>query len=72
MNTTNQTRRGFAVRCLHCGGSEGVRLDLADLDTFSCSECNEEFDVADVRSAIEEWKSVLNWIDLAPESEKQT
>ena len=51
MNETKPTvHRGFAVRCLHCASEDDiVRLDLADLDKFNCSECGEDFTVSPIR-----------------------
>ncbi len=37
MATKTATAKGFAVRCLHCGEEETVRLDVHDLHTFHCS-----------------------------------
>lgn len=74
--TTNETAsaadqgtgaRGFGyLPCPRCLATGMVRLDLSDLDTCACTECDEEFTLADVRGLIAAWAPVLAWIDSAP------
>jgi transcription initiation factor IIE alpha subunit len=64
--TATPTQRGFALRCLCCGETTSLTLDLDTLDTFRCPECNGDFTADDVREAVGQWQRVLAWIDLAP------
>jgi transcription elongation factor Elf1 len=63
-----KTARGFAVRCLHCGEEETVRLDVHDLDTFHCSSCDTEFTTDTVRAEMARWARLLAWLDTAPDA----
>jgi hypothetical protein len=60
--------RGFAeLRCPLCGtATDAQRLDLADLYTFHCSGCEEEYTIDDVRQLLRQWQRVLTWIEAAP------
>jgi hypothetical protein len=63
-------KRGFpTLPCLWCGEEGTVRVDLADLtgdDAFTCSACDAEFGVADVRARLDAWLPVLAWVEAAP------
>lgn len=60
-------KRGFAdLPCIKCGVVDGVHLVLLDCETFTCTECNEEFTVEDVRAQLAKWAAVVEWIALAP------
>lgn len=61
-----KTTRGFKAPCIKCGEEATVRLDLSDLDAFTCSSCDAEFTADDVRAFVAEWAKVLSWIDSAP------
>jgi hypothetical protein len=72
MNATDlETRLDNAVRpfagltCILCGQEDCVGLDLDDLKTFRCRECEEEFDRQTVESSVNAWTKVLAWIDMA-------
>jgi hypothetical protein len=59
--------RGWAdLDCPCCGQQGGVSVSLEDLDSFTCSECDGEFDRSAVEEFIAKWTKVLAWIDLAP------
>lgn len=59
--------RGFGhLPCPKCGEEAIVQIDLDDLNTCKCGECEEEFTTEDVRNLIAKWSSVLAWIDTAP------
>ncbi len=60
-----KTAKGFAVRCLHCGEEETVRLHVHDLNTFTCSSCDAEFTADDVRDEMGRWAKLLAWLDTA-------
>lgn len=57
---------GFAVRCIRCGAESCIRIALDDVQSFSCTECSEDFTADDVRTEIEEWTRVLAWIAQVP------
>jgi hypothetical protein len=61
-------RRGFPdVHCLRCGNADAaVSLDLHDVCTFRCVECEEEWTAADVRAQLDGWEAVLRWVESAP------
>lgn len=72
MNATDlETRHDNAVKpfagltCPKCGAEDCISLDLDDLISFHCRECEDCFDVNDVRKSIEQWSKVLAWIDAA-------
>jgi transcription elongation factor Elf1 len=60
------TTKGFAVRCLHCGQEESIRIDAHDLHNFTCSSCDAEFTADDVRAEMARWGKLLAWLDSAP------
>jgi len=67
MKTATKTARGFQLRCLNCGTSDGTRyLYLDRLDMIGCSECQEDFSVEDLRAAVADATRLLAWIDAAP------
>jgi hypothetical protein len=66
MAMATKTAKGFAVRCIHCGQEECVRLDVHNLDTFTCSSCDAEFTTDDVRDELARWAKLLAWLDTAP------
>jgi uncharacterized protein (DUF983 family) len=72
MTTTTKTteeqprvKRGFAVPCLKCG-ELNVYVDLIDVTTFHCGNCDSEYTVTDVVALMQDWRRVLEWINLAP------
>jgi hypothetical protein len=62
------SRRGFPdVRCIRCGDPDrAVSVDLHDVCTFRCSQCEEEFTAEDVRLQLRGWGEVLAWVASAP------
>jgi hypothetical protein len=59
--------RGFGyLPCPRCGEEASIRIDLDDLDTFTCQECDNDFTLDTVRNLIDRWQRVLAWIDRAP------
>lgn len=60
------TERGFAVTCIRCGNEDAhVSLNLVDCDTFTCSNCDEEWSLEDARQHIAGWSSLIKWIESA-------
>ncbi len=58
-------KKGFDCHCIKCGAA-AVALDLDDLDSIRCRECDEEFYLDDVRQFLDGWRAVIEWIDAAP------
>jgi hypothetical protein len=53
--------------CPLCGEQQAsVHLDLTDLDTFHCADCDSDFSASDVKAFIEKWSKVLAWCEMAP------
>jgi uncharacterized protein (DUF983 family) len=62
--------RGILLPCPHCGESEAtITLNLSDMETMTCQECDAEFTTDDVRNIIAKWTPVLKWLDAAPTAE---
>lgn len=62
-----EAQRGVTLPCPRCGEREAaILLNLADVETCTCGECEEGFDLGEVREFIERWGKVLNWIDAFP------
>jgi transcription elongation factor Elf1 len=59
--------KGFGpLPCIRCGQEASISLDLDDCSTFRCGECEESFDVCDLREHLARWQRVLAWVDAAP------
>lgn len=55
--------KGFGeLPCLKCGQTGTIRLDLDDLSTFSCPECDDTFCLDDVQEIIGKWGAVVRWL----------
>ena len=52
--------------CPKCLGHATIRIDLDDGETCTCSECEEEFAVSDVRALVASWGPLLAWLDSHP------
>lgn len=60
MNKTN----GFGpLPCIKCGEQSAITLDLSDLGTLHCEECDNTYMLAEVRAALDKWDRVIDWID---------
>jgi transcription elongation factor Elf1 len=63
-------KKGFGyLPCPLCGAEATVSVDLDDLDTFRCGECDDTFTAYDLRERMEKWQKVLGWLDSAPTRE---
>jgi hypothetical protein len=63
-------KRGFGELPCPCCGAEGcITLDLSDLDTLFCPNCEAAFDLAAVKSFIAKWQRLLTWVESAPAAE---
>lgn len=49
------------LKCILCSESDCLTLDLDDLTTFRCRECEGEFTQGDVDAHIGTWQRVLAW-----------
>jgi Zn ribbon nucleic-acid-binding protein len=59
--------RGFAgIKCIHCNEEDAVTVRVADVATFHCVECSEDFGADDVADMLARWQAVLAWVQLAP------
>ena len=55
-----------ALTCIKCGENKGcIGLDLDDLITFRCRECENQFTREEVESTVAIWGRCLTWIDMA-------
>ena len=63
--TSTSIRRGFSVNCLRCGQA-GVQVSATDTFRFHCSECDEDFTIADVQHHLAQWNALLAWCAQAP------
>lgn len=61
-----EASRGGNLPCPRCGEVCGIALDLDDLETCRCRECEENFTLDDVRAITKAWAPVLAWIDSSP------
>jgi uncharacterized protein (DUF983 family) len=56
--------------CPRCGEDVGIRVGLDDGETLTCTSCDAEYTVQDVRDLIACWGPLLVWLDAHPS--KQT
>ncbi len=61
--------KGFSVTCPHCNESGYMRLTLADCDELTCSQCDGETTVDQMREFVKEWTRFLAWVDRATSKE---
>lgn len=65
-----KTRKGFSVKCPHCGGGDDtdstLRIEIEDL-SISCHACDEEVTKEDLSAVICEIGRLLAWLDKAAE-----
>jgi hypothetical protein len=68
-----KTERGLLLPCPLCGEAEAtVQLNLADLDTCTCLECDAEFSLDELAGRLARWQALLAWRDLAPRPTSQS
>ena len=69
-NSATPAQRGFAdLPCVYCGESGCLTIDLCDLtgdEALTCTQCETNYSLADVRAKIAAWLPVIAWIDQAP------
>ena len=56
------TRFG-ALPCPGCCAEATCSLNLEDLDTITCGDCNEEFTIEEITKIIGKWGPVVAWIN---------
>ena len=59
------------LTCPRCMCEACIKLDLADGETMSCPDCNEEITVSDIESLIEGWSKILPWLRAHPARQEQ-
>ena len=67
---SSKVLRGFGtLPCPRCASETAIAVYLDDLTSLRCADCEETFDLADVRALVEKWAPVLRWLDSAPAAE---
>ncbi len=66
----SETKTGFKVCCPECGQEDvAITLDLTDLASVWCSNCEAEFSPEDAVKSLQEkaaeWERVVRWIEAA-------
>lgn len=59
---------GFNLTCIKCGNQGEISLDMDDLKTFRCRQCDDEFTAEDIAEVIGEWKRALDWINVGADA----
>ena len=54
------------VPCIRCGHTETVLANVETGNDFACTECGEDYTVADVEVVLRDWNLVLNWCASHP------
>lgn len=67
---TQQTK-GFALPCPKCHEETAtLALDLTDLETVRCLDCDETFTLSEARdeaaAALARWEALIRWTEAAP------
>lgn len=57
--------------CPRCGEDVCIRLDLHDGDQLTCTGCESEYTVSQVREMVEAWGPLLAWLDAHPARQQQ-
>jgi hypothetical protein len=59
--------RGFpGLPCLRCGETDTTTVNLGDVLTFACTNCERETTAAEVEAHLAAWRAVLDWCAKAP------
>lgn len=59
--------RGFEnLPCLACGETDCMSIELADVLTVHCGNCETEFTATKFRATVESWTKVFDWLETAP------
>lgn len=65
--TVPSTVKGMLLPCPRCETVDArIQLDLDDMNSLFCRECEEVFTVANMRFLHVRWACALEWIDRAP------
>jgi len=70
MASATKTTRGFDLACPYCGADDAaLTLDVTELKTLSCGNCDEEFTprqaVARAAERLREWERLARWVEMA-------
>lgn len=53
--------------CPKCLAESCLKIDIADGDTITCPECEDEYSYTDVRAVVESWGPVVaKWLAAHP------
>ena len=68
--TTAKTTTGLLLPCPCCDQAEAsIALELSDMQSFTCRDCDAEFTRDDVTKLIAKWSRLFTWLDTAPPAE---
>ncbi len=70
MSPATATTKGFAVKCILCGEEGNVHVDLHDVASFHCNECDGDFTLDDVKAVLSRWQTCIAWLESAPALEE--
>lgn len=56
--------------CPRCGEMDAIQLLLFETK-FACNKCDNLFTIEEVKSIVQVWQPVLEWMDKAPRAEKE-
>ena len=64
---TTSTTTGLLLPCPCCGQAEAsIALELSDMQSFPCRDCDAEFTRDDVTNLIARWTRLFTWLDTVP------
>lgn len=66
MATKTETRRGIPTRCPFCGNENTLFVDVSNVSSLICLNCDSEISPDDLRTVIAQYAKLLAWLDAAP------
>lgn len=67
MSEATTTEKGLQLPCPRCGEpNANMLLHLANGESFTCQECDEELVADELADLLARWAPVLAWLDLMP------
>ena len=70
--TATKTLPSITLPCPRCGeASANIALNLWSLEdpdgeNFSCTECDADLSLTDIRNLVGKWSRLLSWIETVP------
>ena len=58
--------KGIKVKCICCGEEDSVFVNVADVDSFRCTSCDNEFTREEVQTMMDAWKRLFTFLDKFP------